>query len=79
MEQLENQSIYKLENYRVISAYVSEKDQLILETLGNGNISEGCRIATAWAAHFWNLGLTTEMSLNNIGLVTVSTTDNYST
>jgi hypothetical protein len=30
-----------------------------------------------WGAHFWNLGLNTEMDLNNIGLVTVSTTDNY--
>jgi len=41
MEQLKNPSIYKLENYRVVGAYISEKDQFILETLGNGNISEG--------------------------------------
>lgn len=79
MEQLENQSISKRDAYRVIGAYISEKDQFILETLGNGNISEGCRIAISWAAHFYNLGLTTDMSLNNIGLVTVSTTDQYIT
>ena len=30
-----------------------------------------------WGAHFWNLGLTTEMDLKHIGLVTVSSTDNY--
>jgi hypothetical protein len=79
MEQLENQSIYKRDNYRVIGAYISEKDQFILETLGNGNISEGCRIAIAWSAHFYNLGLNTEMSLENIGLVTVSSTDKHVT
>ena len=79
MEQLENQSIYKRDAYRVIGAYISENDQFILETLGNGNISEGCRIAIAWAAHFYNLGLNTEMSLENIGLVTVSSTDKHVT
>ena len=55
----------------------SESERHILKTIGNGNYSEGARICIAWAAHFYNLGLTTEMDLNNIGLVTVSTTDNY--
>lgn len=52
-------------------------DHHILKTIGKGNMTEGFRIAIVWAAHFHNLGLTTDMNLNNIGLVTVSTTDNY--
>ena len=55
----------------------SEKEREIMRTIGKGNISEGARICVMWGAHFWNLGLTTEMDLAHIGLVTVSTTDNY--
>lgn len=55
----------------------SEKEREIMRTIGNGNYSEGARICVMWGAHFWNLGLTTEMDLRNIGLVTVSTTDEY--
>ena len=55
----------------------SEKERHILKTIGNGSYSEGARICVMWGAHFWNLGLNTEMDLKHIGLVTVSTTDNY--
>jgi hypothetical protein len=55
----------------------SEKEREIMRTIGGGNISEGARICVYWGAHFWNLGLTTEMDLRHIGLVTVSSTDNY--
>lgn len=48
-----------------------------MRTIGGGNISEGARICVMWGAHFWNLGLNTEMDLRHIGLVTVSSTDNY--
>jgi len=49
----------------------------ILTTLGDGNMVEGFRVAVMWAAHFHNLGLNVDMDLNIVGLVTVSTTDNY--
>jgi len=52
-------------------------DHKILTTLGGGNMSEGFRIAIMWSAHFYNLGLTPDMDLNVIGLVTVSSTDNH--
>ena len=55
----------------------SESERHILKTIGNGSYSEGARICVMWGAHFYNLGLTTEMDLKHIGLVTVSTTDNY--
>ena len=55
----------------------TESERHILKTIGNGSYSEGARICVMWGAHFWNLGLNTEMDLNHIGLVTVSTTDNY--
>ena len=55
----------------------SETEREIMRTIGKGNISQGARICVMWGAHFWNLGLTTEMDLAHIGLVTVSTTDNY--
>ena len=56
---------------------LTESERHILKTIGNGNYAEGVRICVMWGAHFYNLGLTTEMDLRHIGLVTVSTTDNY--
>ena len=55
----------------------TESERHILKTIGNGSYSEGARICIMWGAHFYNLGLTTEMDIKHIGLVTVSTTDNY--
>lgn len=56
---------------------LTESERHIIKTIGGGNLSEGARICVMWGAHFWNLGLTTEMDLNHIGLVTVSTTDQH--
>jgi hypothetical protein len=55
----------------------TESERHILKTIGNGSYSEGARICVMWGAHFYNLGLNTEMDLKHIGLVTVSSTDNY--
>jgi hypothetical protein len=55
----------------------SEREREIMRTIGGGNLSEGARICVMWGAHFWNLGLNTEMDLNHIGLVTVSSTDKH--
>ena len=55
----------------------SPAEREIMRTIGGGNISEGARICVMWGAHFWNLGLTTEMDLRHIGLMTVSSTDKY--
>jgi len=55
----------------------SPSEAKILRTIGNGSIRQGIRIATMWAAHFYNLGLNPEMDLDLIGLVTVSSTDNH--
>ena len=74
MEQLENQSTYRCRGINL-----TEQDRIIASRLGNGNIGDGCRTALAWAAHFYNLGLNTEMLLDNVGLVTVSSTDNHMT
>jgi len=56
---------------------LTESERHIIKTIGKGNYAEGVRICIMWGAHFYNLGLTTEMDLKHIGLVTVSTTDNY--
>lgn len=56
---------------------LTETERHILRTIGKGNYAEGARICIMWGAHFYNLGLTTEMDLNCIGLVTVSSTDNH--
>ena len=55
----------------------SPAEREIMRTIGKGSYSEGARICIMWAAHFYNLGLTTEMDLRHIGLVTVSSTDKY--
>ena len=56
---------------------LTESERHIIKTIGKGNYAEGVRICIMWGAHFYNLGLTTEMDLRHIGLVTVSSTDNY--
>jgi hypothetical protein len=50
---------------------LSADQRSILETLGNGNMSQGIRVAIDQAAHFYNCGLDPDMNLNYIGLVTV--------
>jgi len=55
---------------RQTSLDLSAEQRLILETLGNGNLNQGGKIAIDWAAHFYNCGLDPEMNLNYVGLVT---------
>jgi hypothetical protein len=49
---------------------LTAEQRLILETLGNGNLNQGGKIAIDWAANFYNCGLDPEMNLNYVGLVT---------
>jgi hypothetical protein len=56
---------------------LTEAERHILRTIGKGSYAEGVRICIMWGAHFYNLGLTTEMDLQHIGLVTVSSTDKH--
>ena len=56
---------------------LSETERNILSVIGGGNMNEGLRNCIAWSAHFYNLGLTTEMDLKHLGLVIVSTTDKH--
>ena len=56
---------------------LTESERHIIKTIGKGNYAEGVRICIMWGAHFYNLGLNIEMDLKHIGLVTVSSTDNY--
>jgi hypothetical protein len=62
---------------KALNVKFTPNEHKILKTIGGGNMTEGFRIAIVWAAHFHNLGLTPDMNLNIVGLVTVSTTDNY--
>ena len=55
---------------RQTSLDLSAEQRLILETLGNGNLNQGGKIAIDWAAHFYNCGLDHEMDLHYVGLVT---------
>jgi hypothetical protein len=55
---------------RQTSLDLSAEQRLILETLGNGNLNQGGKIAIDWAAHFYNCGLDPEMDLRYVGLVT---------
>lgn len=80
MEQLKQRQINKEsnpDNGYSIGIRMTQRERIIVQSLGHGNISLGIKIALSWAAHFHNLGLNTEMNLDNIGLVTVSTTDNF--
>lgn len=55
---------------RYTSIDLSADQRLILETLGNGNLNQGAKVAIEWAAHFFNCGLDPDMNLNFVGLVT---------
>jgi hypothetical protein len=62
---------------KALNVKFTPNEHKILKTIGGGNMTEGFRIAVMWAAHFHNLGLTPDMDLGVIGLVTVSKTDNH--
>jgi hypothetical protein len=49
---------------------LSPEQRAILELIGNGNMTQGLKVAIDQAGHFWNCGLEPEMNLNYVGLVT---------
>lgn len=64
-------------NAKPRTVFLTETETQILRTVGKGNLSEGLRQSITWAGHFYQLGLTDEMNLDFIGLVTVSSTDQH--
>jgi hypothetical protein len=57
--------------------HFTDAEREILKVIGKGSMAAGVRQSVVWAAHFYQLGLTDEMDLNLIGLVTVSSTDKH--
>ena len=57
--------------------HFTDAEREILKGIGKGNMAAGIRLSIVWAAHFYQLGLTDEMNLDCIGLVTVSSTDQH--
>ena len=49
---------------------LSPEQRAILELIGNGNMTQGLKVAIDQAGHFFNCGLDPEMNLNFVGLVT---------
>jgi len=49
---------------------LSPEQRAILELIGNGNMTQGLKVAIDQAGHFWNCGLEPEMDLRYVGLVT---------
>lgn len=54
----------------LIKLNLSGAQRAILETIGNGSITHGTRVAIDWAGHFFNCGLDPDTNLNYVGLVT---------
>ena len=65
------------EKRRGTVVYFTDAEREILKGMGKGSMAAGIRLSIVWAAHFYQLGLTDEMNLDCIGLVTVSSTDQY--
>jgi hypothetical protein len=57
--------------------HFTDAEREILKGIGKGSMAAGIRLSIVWAAHFYQLGLTDEMNLDCIGLVTVSSTDKH--
>mgnify|MGYP000022268550 FL=1 len=57
--------------------HFTDAEREILKGIGKGSMAAGIRLSIVWAAHFYQLGLTDEMNLDCIGLVTVSSTDQH--
>ncbi len=65
------------EKRRGTVVYFTDAEREILKGMGKGSMAAGIRLSIVWAAHFYQLGLTDEMNLDCIGLVTVSSTDQH--
>ena len=57
--------------------HFTDAEREILKGIGKGSMAAGIRLSIVRAAHFYQLGLTDEMNLDCIGLVTVSSTDQH--
>lgn len=57
--------------------FLTDAECETLRAVGSGNLSQGVRVSIMWAGHFYQLGLSEDMDLNVIGLVTVSSTDQH--
>lgn len=68
---------YKPTDAKPRTVFLTDTETHILRTVGGGNLSEGLRQSITWAGHFYQLGLTDDMELSCIGLVTVSSTDQH--
>ncbi len=65
------------EGLRGTVVHFTDAEREILKGIGKGSLAGGIRLSIVWAAHFYQLGLTDEMNLDCIGLVTVSSTDKH--
>jgi hypothetical protein len=65
------------EGLRGTVVHFTDAEREILKGMGKGSMAAGIRLSIVWAAHFYQLGLTDEMNLDCIGLVTVSSTDQH--
>jgi hypothetical protein len=52
--------------------YLTDAEVEIFKMVGNGNMTEGVRVSARWANHFFNIGLTTDIDLNYVGLITIA-------
>ena len=65
------------EGLRGTVVHFTNAEREILKGMGKGSMAAGIRLSIVWAAHFYQLGLTDEMNLDCIGLVTVSSTNQH--
>lgn len=59
------------------TVFLTDAECETLRAVGGGNLSQGLRVSIMWAGHFYQLGLSEDMDLSVIGLVTVSSTDQH--
>jgi len=52
--------------------YLTDAEVEIFKMVGSGNMTEGVRVSARWANHFFNIGLTTDIDLNYVGLITIA-------
>jgi hypothetical protein len=52
--------------------YLTDAEVEIFKMVGNGNMTEGVRVSARWANHFFYIGLTTDIDLNYVGLITIA-------
>ena len=58
----------QIEKKKGMVVYYSQREKDALKHIGGGSISEGLRVSTRWAVHFWNRGLRPDHNLRHVGL-----------